>query len=444
MDREFFPTGAPAKLELHHPAANYGREDPTLFEFRGKLHVAFVGVQGHDEMVLRTNMLYARLGDEFAVEELFSLTAPGVDPRRWQKNWSFFVHSDQLYCVYSVSPHRILKIDGDQCSWAQTEPFPFTWVGGELRGGATPVRVGSEFWHFVHDRVEQPGSKHHYRMGLYTFSAIPPFRPLRLVPDVLLEADPKTNYGNYCDVVFPRGAVRDGDLWVVSMGCHDQFTELRAFSHSALEARMASFPDPLPKLMDHWERHVEGWCGRGKMELLTHLALTERPELCIEVGVYHGQSLLPVAAALRHNGTGRIWAIDPWAVEPTQEGTNPDTERWWTKLDFEQVKASFDWHVREAGLSDWVHVNRAPSQEALTQFADESADLIHVDGNHSPEVALADVSGYWAKLKPGGVMVVDDTDWATLGDALAWLNSVDAVLETDCTRFRVYRKARGR
>lgn len=440
LDRGFSPISDPVKLELIHHAAGYGREDPTLFTYRGQLHVAFVGVQGHGDRVIRTNMLYARLSDKFAVEELFALTPPSdVPPERWQKNWSFFTYGNDLYCVYSISPHRILKVEGDQVSWAHCEPFPFPWDGGELRGGASPVRVGGAYWSFVHDRIEHEGRKHQYRATLYVFSATPPFRPLALVPTPIWEADSRTNHGNYCDVVFPRGAVHLGDRWVVSAGCHDYFTELRAFDHATLEKSLVSLPAPLPNLLTEWER-LDGWCGRGKMELLAQLVLSHKPERCVELGVYHGQSLLPVAAALRHNGRGHVHAVDPWAADPTQEGTNADTEHWWTKLDFEAVVESFRRNVADAKLDDWVTTVRATSQQALPLFEDESLDLIHVDGNHSPEVSTADVSGYWAKLKPGGFMVVDDSDWPSLASALEWLRGAAAQLVTDCTRFRVYRK----
>ena len=236
MDRSFRPTGIPIKLELTHRDSAYGREDPTLFVFRGQIHVAFVGVVGVVNRVVRTNMLYARLNSQFQVEEIFSLRAPGVPPSRWEKNWQFFSHNDELYAIYSVTPHRILKVNGASLSWAYDEPVSVTWAGGEIRGSTSPVRVGDEYYCFFHDKIQR--DKLFYRTGLYTFSVEPPFRPLRLTPLPVLSADPKTNPGNYCDCVFPRGAVRDENGWVVSFGVHDRFSELHRFAHADIEPKL--------------------------------------------------------------------------------------------------------------------------------------------------------------------------------------------------------------
>src|SRR5687768_4882438 len=46
LDRHFAPTGKYARLNLPHPAANWGREDPRLFRLNGHLHVSFTGVVG--------------------------------------------------------------------------------------------------------------------------------------------------------------------------------------------------------------------------------------------------------------------------------------------------------------------------------------------------------------------------------------------------------------
>lgn len=246
MDRRFRPVGPAVRLDLRHADANYGREDPQLFIHRGALHVAFVGVLGNRGRVTKTSVLYARLGAGFSVEAVFAPKPPGVDRRQWQKNWQFFDHAGTLYAVYSIAPHKILRLDEDRAEWAHDTMCPFLWPGGELRGGASPVLVGDEYFSFFHDKVPGAG-KLFYRVGLYTFDAHPPFRVRRAVPHPVLAADPRTNVGpdaNYCDCVFPRGAVRDGSDWVLSCGIHDRWTELHRLPHADLERRLARFSPP--------------------------------------------------------------------------------------------------------------------------------------------------------------------------------------------------------
>lgn len=229
------PVGEPMRLKLRHREAAYGREDPRLFRFRGKAHVAFVGVTV-SQRAMRTSVLYARLGDGGNVEKVFY---PRIVGRKaWEKNISFFEHDGQLYAVYYTHPrHRILKVDENETSWAHETPSGIAWHGGEIRGGASPVRAGGEYWHFFHDRVGRKG-KQCYRTGLVAFEAAPPFRVTRYIPEPILIADAATNKDNYADVVFPCGAVHDGGRWLLSHGQHDRFCTIDAFDHASLERRL--------------------------------------------------------------------------------------------------------------------------------------------------------------------------------------------------------------
>lgn len=244
LDARFTPTGPAVRLDISHPRSNYGREDPNLFVHDDALHVAFVGVEGRGTRVVRTNVLYARLGDGFRVEAVYAPVAPGIDPNRWEKNWQWFSHDGTLYAVYSVTPHRVLRVDKNRCSWAFDTPG-VPWAGGEPRGGATPLRVGSEFWSFFHDSVHPGrGDKKTYRVGLYTFSPDPPFRVLRYVSIPVAVADRSALNDNYCHVLFPRGAVAAGDRVVLSCGVHDRYTHLVPLSAHELSQRLVHVPDP--------------------------------------------------------------------------------------------------------------------------------------------------------------------------------------------------------
>jgi predicted GH43/DUF377 family glycosyl hydrolase len=253
LDSDFKPRGMPIPLKINHPRAKYGREDPRFFTFRDKLHVSFSGVESVDGKIF-TNCLYARLDESFQVEEVFY---PVIQGRKsWEKNHVFFEHEGQLHAVYTTSPHRILKIDGEKTAWAYQTQAPLPWrVDGEIRGGVSPVRVGDEWWHFFHSRIEcdlgveqmakyystpkPDGSSRQYCMGLLTFEAEPPFRILRITPEPIMWADWETKpRDQYCAAVFPCGAVRAGDEWLISMGIHDRWAEIHRFSHAGLESKL--------------------------------------------------------------------------------------------------------------------------------------------------------------------------------------------------------------
>jgi predicted GH43/DUF377 family glycosyl hydrolase len=246
MDAQFRPQGRPWKLRLYRAECAYGREDPYLFTFRGRVHVGYVGVVGPARS-LHTNVLYARLHPRtLQVEENF---APRYAARRaWEKSHMPFEHSGNLFMVYSISPHQILYVKGEQATLAYECPGPSPWTPGtEMRGGAAPVLHNGEWYHFFHSRYDRP--RRTYFMGCYTFSPEPPFSPLRVVPEPLIVADRKTNTGpdrNYCDVFFPRGAVISGDHWVISAGIHDRWTELRRIRQGEIERRLVPVRGRVP------------------------------------------------------------------------------------------------------------------------------------------------------------------------------------------------------
>ncbi len=235
---DFSPVGEAWKLALRHKQATYGREDPRLFMHAGRVHIAYVGVVGQRNKI-HTNMLYARLAEDCSqVEEVFY---PQLKNRRhWEKNWSFFSHVGDLFAIYSIAPHRILQITGNTSEHAYQSYCRIPWQGGEMRGGAAPVLIGDEWWHFFHDRIEKTGIRT-YRTGLYTFENKPPFKVRRYIPEPVLVADGATRPGDqYAAVVFTCGAVKQGDDWILSSGIHDRWTELSKLSHAELESRLVS------------------------------------------------------------------------------------------------------------------------------------------------------------------------------------------------------------
>lgn len=236
LDREFEPVETPpVKLEIHHPASSYGREDSRMFMHNGKPHVMFIGVEGGSK-IRCTNVLVARLGPDFKVE---SVVHPHLEGRHlWEKNWGTYSYKNDIYAVYSISPHRVVRIDDGKAIFQYEETFPIEWAGGEWRGGASPYLVGEEYWNWCHDRISVNGMLH-YRSLLYCFSAKPPFRPTRYVPEPVLHSDPSTRPADqYASCLFTVGSVLVDGTWYLSSGVHDRWMQLDKLSHAELESRL--------------------------------------------------------------------------------------------------------------------------------------------------------------------------------------------------------------
>ncbi len=241
LDSNFKPVGSAVKLILRHEDCANGREDPRLFLHDEKPHVMITGVIAKP---IHTNVLYARLNPQsLQVEALFSPRYSGRN--LWEKNWCFFSHDGDLFAVYTIAPHKVLRIDGnDVTEVIQTDNFAY-WTGGEMRGGASPLRVGDEYWSFFHANKIINGM-HTYHTGLYTFEAKYPFRPRRIISDPILWPDPKTRVDdpNTANVIFAGSAVILGDSFIVPHGVYDRWTECHKFEKADLEAKLVPISPP--------------------------------------------------------------------------------------------------------------------------------------------------------------------------------------------------------
>ena len=151
------------------------------------------------------------------------------------------------------------------------------------------------------------------------------------------------------------------------------------------------------------------WCSPEKAHTLASLVIALRPALTIEVGVWMGASAVPMILAHRAIGSGRMIAVDPWsAVASVQGQVSADDVKWWSSVDHEKAYQKFITVLAEEGLSQFVEIVRATSDEYAPP---DSINLLHLDGNHG-EQAIRDVQKFAPRMASGGVMVVDDYSWS--------------------------------
>ncbi len=219
-------------LPIAHPAAGAGADDPRLYVLGGRLHVGFAAISAAGATVetVRVRQGGAVLRDDFTVESPRVFDHGG----RIEKNWGWFEPDGQLHAVYSISPHRVLRI-GESVEHVHEAPNRLPWSGGYLRGGSPPVRIGNEYWCWFHG-ADEGRMLRTYNVGVYAFEAKPPFAITRMSPAPLLWAKPSERRADgRADVVFPAGAVFRGGRWLVSMGVSDERTEIAEWDHAEVE-----------------------------------------------------------------------------------------------------------------------------------------------------------------------------------------------------------------
>lgn len=158
---------------------------------------------------------------------------------------------------------------------------------------------------------------------------------------------------------------------------------------------------------------LQGWCSLEKANHLAETILSEKPLICVELGVYGGSSFVPIALAVQENNNGGIaYGIDPWTTRDCLEGmVEPANKQWWGNLNIEAIYQGCQRAIGELGLNECCHLIRAKSEDAASRFVDGSIGLLHIDGNHSEEISHRDSVLWLPKMLSVSTIYVDDFRW---------------------------------
>ncbi|MFN4128106.1 class I SAM-dependent methyltransferase [Pannonibacter indicus] len=177
------------------------------------------------------------------------------------------------------------------------------------------------------------------------------------------------------------------------------------------------------------QRLLHGWCSDEKAAFIAALLAEYKPEICVEIGVYGGRSLIPAAAALKANNQGVIFGIETWNSQvATEYATNDVNDEWWSKVDFKLVKSDLIRFILDHDLVEFVKFVEFPSSKASNGFFE--IDYLHIDGAHSVFNAAEDVVLYAKKVKKGGVIIMDDANWKTTNAAVQILDALGSRIKT--------------
>jgi pyruvyltransferase len=199
MDKNFQPV-LPAALWPHSTdaagVAIRWQADPRAFQHRGQTYVVFN--TGHSEV---PNRQYLVPVDKAGRPTSLPLQVQRTDGRQpVEKNWGFFSHEDQLYAIYSLAPLVILRAELTEKEVICRPAFKHDWHAtdyqlafGELRNGASPLRVGDEYVLITQSHMSADGknirTNKDYYGGVMRLSGQPPFTPLGYTSQPVLMLD---------------------------------------------------------------------------------------------------------------------------------------------------------------------------------------------------------------------------------------------------------------
>lgn len=171
--------------------------------------------------------------------------------------------------------------------------------------------------------------------------------------------------------------------------------------------------------------HLQGWCSHKKAGILIDIILKINPDKVLEIGVWGGKSLVPMASALKSLGKGKVYGIDPWSSQESVKYVMNDSNlAYWSHTDHEAVFQTLNKQIDRFELNDYIELIRSTSADADPI---DDIDLLHIDGNHSEETSYLDVTKWVPLVRSGGYIILDDMTWYennlfTTAKAAKWLD----------------------
>lgn len=150
---------------------------------------------------------------------------------------------------------------------------------------------------------------------------------------------------------------------------------------------------------------VDWKSGIGKsIHALFGIVRSLRPQTIVEIGSARGRSTCAMALACRMNGKGRVYAIDPhdgnaWA----DRGTEKDS------LEFLRNRIS------DYGLGKYCEIIPTSSKAASSHW-NRPIDFLFIDGDHTYEGVLSDLSLFKHWLTQRALVAFHDSLWDYLRD----------------------------
>lgn len=144
--------------------------------------------------------------------------------------------------------------------------------------------------------------------------------------------------------------------------------------------------------------------GLGESSYLLYgLTRSMKPEVCVEIGSARGRSACFIGMALKENGQGKLYAIDPHAR----------TE--WNDSEFVHTYDIMRRNLKTLGVDEEVEILRQTSDQAAKSWH-RPIDMIFIDGDHSYAAVKRDWDLFVPYVREFGFVIFHDTLWELNAD----------------------------
>jgi hypothetical protein len=141
-------------------------------------------------------------------------------------------------------------------------------------------------------------------------------------------------------------------------------------------------------------RNVGSWSGH--LAFASDLIAVTQPSLIVELGTHWGEAYFTFCQTVEERGLNCLcYAVDHWLGDEHAGQYGEEV--------FDEVSQYNDRFYKQ-----FSYLIRKSFDEALSQFADDSIDLLHIDGLHTYEAVRHDFNSWLPKVKPGGMILLHD------------------------------------
>ncbi len=176
LDEKFSVTSTWKKVSV---GSDYA-EDPRVVALDGELYLFYNRM---DETNPKCRFMCVANVDPDSYQTRYTTTLD-LNLHWVEKNWTPFVHEDQMFLEYRINPRKVFGLPNPELNELKNVlvpsdlaylclPWEKKW--GEISGGTPPVLVGDEYLGFFHSWFRDENKIAWYVMGAYTFQASAPF-----------------------------------------------------------------------------------------------------------------------------------------------------------------------------------------------------------------------------------------------------------------------------
>ena len=156
----------------------------------------------------------------------------------------------------------------------------------------------------------------------------------------------------------------------------------------------AGLPTPTFLPRRYKPRNVGEWTGH--LTFASELIAATQPSLIVELGTHWGEAYFTFCQTVQEQGLSSVcYAVDHWLGDEHAGRYGEEV--------FEEVS---QYNARL--YRQFSYLLRRSFDDALTQFADNSIGLLHIDGLHTYDAVKHDFHAWLPKVSPGGIVLLHD------------------------------------